>query len=831
MHQARGEAESYFSYRLITSALLLGLLAEWLIPWLHAGVWTELLQPGALLVVIGTMLTVCLFRARLVTHITAAILCTVIGLMLLYKGDGQTSWNWLIHFVPELGKDIVEMFRYGVFYMSDEIRMLLLFAGWILLAPALQSLIWYHQIAFSLLAATVIYLLILYSSLGIDVFYALLRVLTEGILLMALTTMPKLRRKLVISHVWHGMTAHQWVSIMLLTVIMLGGGFMWSQSKERDVAPIAWANVFSQSLVEDMSALSSGVTGVPLKETDSTNFSSGSVGVSGYSFNDDILGQTIKPSKAIVFRGWSSTESYWRAEAKIEYNGQGWVDQAQTLTLKSITAKSEEALQNWQHRQGWVGSRIRQELEYVEPLVGIPIMQSGINGVVIDLNAVNPQRDLHNYIVADETSSIYAPTSESSIKSYTLITELPITDETILRETVSGRAEQIWQGDTLERYLQLPEKLPARVAALAAEVSGGGLTNRYDQVKAIEDYLMNNYKYTLNSSVPAADQDFVDQFLFEQHEGYCVHFSTAMVIMLRTQQIPARWVKGYGMGEGIDERTTEAGVVETLYEVRESDAHAWVEVYFPTVGWVPFDPTPSTDSDEDVFSISRLSQMWGETVTNSIVFLNSLNSTGMLIGLLSSLLVIVVLVTLSFNRHRMKLKVNLRRYAKAYALMQSSSQLVQQSHLSDGQLPSRNHAKVSEWQRAREDQQMSIEQVHQNLFAAANFVLCRLELTMGLHHDHRLQVTTWRTRIGALISHNAPKYDHALTLLLEWLEQGQYNNRDQQALPEPQELRHILISLLSSYPLARWQFRGRYSKLKSAGKVSDGAQLTMITEK
>jgi len=807
MRQARGEAEAYFTYRLITSILLFGLLAEWLIPWIHAGEWTELLQPGAILAVIGTMLIVGLFRARVMTHVTVAILSCVIALMLLFKGEQQTSWSWLIHFLPELGKDISQMFSYGIFYMSDEIRILLLFAGWILLAPALQSLIWYHQIAFSLLATTVIYLMILYTSLGIDLFYALLRVLVEGILLMALTTMPKLRRKLAISHAWHGMALHQWIGVVMLTVIMIGGGFLWSQSKERDLQPVAWANVFSESLVQDMSALSSQISGVPLKETDSTAYSSRSMGVSGYSFNDDMLGQTIKPSKEIVFHGWSSVESYWRAESKTEYDGHGWVDQSQVLTLKSIPSKSDEALQSWHNRQDWVGSTIKQEIEYVKPLVGMPIMQSGINGVVLNLSAVKPERDLQNYIVGVETSSIYAPTTESNIKSYSIITELPITDGAVLRDIEpleSDTAEKLWQADTLDRYLQLPETLPTRVAALAAEVSGGGLTSRYDQVKAIEQYLKNNYKYTLNSTIPEAGEDFVDHFLFEQQEGYCVHFSTAMVIMLRSQDIPARWVKGYGMGEGIDERTTEAGVVETMYEVRESDAHAWVEVYFPTIGWVPFDPTPVADSDEHGTSLSRFNQLWDETLTNSIVFLKSLNSTGMLIGLVSSLIVIVTFVMLWMNRNRFKLNVIVRQYARAYFLLKSSSQLVIQSHSHDGELPSRNGAKLNELQKARANQQMSIDLMHRSLLQAANYVIGKLELRLGLQDGHRLQVTTWRTRIGAFLTLSDSKFDQSLTLLLQWLEQGNYNNPSQQTLPEPKELRKVLISLL---PRNRMKFR------------------------
>lgn len=157
----------------------------------------------------------------------------------------------------------------------------------------------------------------------------------------------------------------------------------------------------------------------------------------------------------------------------------------------------------------------------------------------------------------------------------------------------------------MSEYLQLPDSLPGRVKALASEVAGGGLTNRYDQVKAVETFLQSSYRYTLEqTSLPPEGADFVDYFLFEQRQGYCVHFSSSMVVMLRAVGIPARWVKGFAPGEpstGDSSPLASAGVGSgaaaeaaslTSYTVRASDAHAWVEVYFPGAGWVPFDPTP-----------------------------------------------------------------------------------------------------------------------------------------------------------------------------------------------------------------------------------------------
>jgi Transglutaminase-like superfamily/Domain of unknown function (DUF4129) len=80
----------------------------------------------------------------------------------------------------------------------------------------------------------------------------------------------------------------------------------------------------------------------------------------------------------------------------------------------------------------------------------------------------------------------------------------------------------------------------------------------------------------------------VEYFLFEQQRGYCEQFSSSLAVMARSQGIPARVATGYAPGE--------YNPFTGLYDVRASDAHAWVEVYFPQYGWTTFDPTPSFDS-------------------------------------------------------------------------------------------------------------------------------------------------------------------------------------------------------------------------------------------
>lgn len=135
-----------------------------------------------------------------------------------------------------------------------------------------------------------------------------------------------------------------------------------------------------------------------------------------------------------------------------------------------------------------------------------------------------------------------------------------------------------------QRYLKLPDEIDERIGNLAQEViSQTGGKNRYDQAKAVENYLQTNFGYTLE--LKASGEEPLSDFLFNVREGHCEYFATAMAIMLRTQGIATRVVNGFQQGEYNE--------TADIYVVRQKDAHSWVEVYFPKENvWIPFDPTP-----------------------------------------------------------------------------------------------------------------------------------------------------------------------------------------------------------------------------------------------
>lgn len=133
-------------------------------------------------------------------------------------------------------------------------------------------------------------------------------------------------------------------------------------------------------------------------------------------------------------------------------------------------------------------------------------------------------------------------------------------------------------------YLQLSDDLTPETLALAAELTAG-YDNPYDKATAVQNYLRENIAYNDQIAAPPANAEPIHYTLFESKEAYCTYYASAMALMLRSQGIPTRIVNGYGQGS-FDEETNS-------YRVRASNAHTWVEVYFPDYGWIQFEPTAS----------------------------------------------------------------------------------------------------------------------------------------------------------------------------------------------------------------------------------------------
>jgi transglutaminase-like putative cysteine protease len=163
--------------------------------------------------------------------------------------------------------------------------------------------------------------------------------------------------------------------------------------------------------------------------------------------------------------------------------------------------------------------------------------------------------------------------------TYQVMSRMSTADETSLRSASTNYPA--WVRET---YLQLPDTITPETLALAEELTAP-FDNSYDKALAVQNYLRENITY--NDQIPAPPENIepVHHTLFVSQEGYCNYYASAMAVMLRSQGIPARLVSGYAQGTYDEE--------SRVYRVRASNAHTWVEVFFPSFGWIQFEPTAS----------------------------------------------------------------------------------------------------------------------------------------------------------------------------------------------------------------------------------------------
>jgi transglutaminase-like putative cysteine protease len=180
-----------------------------------------------------------------------------------------------------------------------------------------------------------------------------------------------------------------------------------------------------------------------------------------------------------------------------------------------------------------------------------------------------------DYIYQD-SSGLKSPFALSEGLVYSVVSDTIVLEE--LMSIVNIEAV----GDHMKPYLEVPQ-LPQRVLDLAEEIVPED-AGPYDRALAIEHFLENEYKYSLDIPPLPPGEDALDFFLFEQRQGYCEHFATAHAILCRLAGVPARVVTGYSTGD--------YNPFTGLYEVSLSDAHAWVEIYLQGIGWVTMEPTP-----------------------------------------------------------------------------------------------------------------------------------------------------------------------------------------------------------------------------------------------
>ena len=152
-----------------------------------------------------------------------------------------------------------------------------------------------------------------------------------------------------------------------------------------------------------------------------------------------------------------------------------------------------------------------------------------------------------------------------------------------LLQQAAARGDDGSYEQALASYTTLPQGIDQRVYQLAQQLAQDQPTP-YRKALAIQDYLMNNFTYTLEVEYPPQGQDFVSYFLLDSQQGYCSYFASAMAVMARMVGLPSRYIEGYLVPVRDGGATVVTG----------KNAHAWVEIYFEGAGWVSFNPTPGS---------------------------------------------------------------------------------------------------------------------------------------------------------------------------------------------------------------------------------------------
>ena len=287
---------------------------------------------------------------------------------------------------------------------------------------------------------------------------------------------------------------------------------------------------------------------------------SGPSRLQGVSFSDSIrLGQAPNLGDRIVFYVDAPAGHFWRAVSYDFYTGAGW--------RTTETDRADKVTPNYQEREKLdatfeiVVSHANLLFAANEPTkASVPYQfQTGEDRAYsTSLRAVNRNQAQGTYT----TSSLVSKATKDELR----------------------KATTVYPAYIKSKYSQLPSSLPQRVRDLAHKVADGKATP-YEKAEAIESYLRATYKYSTVVKTAPAGRDPVDYFLFDLKADFCEYFASSMAVMLREVGVPARVVEGFTSGQFDPDANR--------YAVRELNAHAWVEVYFPQYGWIEFEPTPS----------------------------------------------------------------------------------------------------------------------------------------------------------------------------------------------------------------------------------------------
>jgi transglutaminase-like putative cysteine protease len=314
-----------------------------------------------------------------------------------------------------------------------------------------------------------------------------------------------------------------------------------------------------------------------------------------YGFNR-IMNQNLRGEMTpqVIMRVRSQAPGFFRVLAFDQYNGQGWeISRNDDVDILRRSSFSNRILLPRM-------PSLSRDRDVVQTYTLVTDFPNLIPNLYQAEELYFPTRE----VAIDPEGGLRSPVGLTEGLTYTVVSDVPYRDRTAL-----GSAQTSYPIDIRQHYLQVPDTIQADVKARAEELmanSPNPLANPYEKALFLAQALKQNYSVKPDIPFLSGDQDLVKTFLFTTEGGYRDHFSTVLTVMLRSIGIPARLVTGFGPGE--------FNPFTGFYIIRNTDAFALTEVYFPQYGWFAFDPIPGHEvlppSIRESETFSTVRQFW-----------------------------------------------------------------------------------------------------------------------------------------------------------------------------------------------------------------------------
>ena len=285
-----------------------------------------------------------------------------------------------------------------------------------------------------------------------------------------------------------------------------------------------------------------------------------------------MLGGPAQPRTTPVMKVETDAEVLLRGTIRATYTGYSWVDRVP----KSRFLYYDLTHRTTRDRLFAAPAALADALLKTD--VSVEMLDDGTSTLFVTGMMDQFDMDLSTAVYYNTAGELFLSRDVQRGDRYSLRALLPEMNEALRQAVIEGETagDERYQ-EILETHNQLPEGIDGGVYALTMQVVEGA-ENPWDRAVAIMRFLRGSMRYNLQPVMPPRGRDFVSHFLLDTREGYCSYYASAMAVMGRIAGLPTRYVEGYLARPDLEALTGE-------------NAHAWAEVYFRGVGWIPFDAT------------------------------------------------------------------------------------------------------------------------------------------------------------------------------------------------------------------------------------------------